>query len=381
MDVGVVTAPLDSGTGGPGIYLRNLCRHLADRDDISLSLIHYNKTDDQIYDQTNEIRLSRLPGRFERGIAALNLDVLHYNYIPYKRPLVFTLNVPIIVTVHGDLPFVMPEYVSWKHRHLWTSLQQLYSRLGLLDNINAFIPVSRTVGDNVAEALSLPNSKFKPVWSGVDKQFQPVENAEEVVRSRYNISPPYLLNVNNYMPVKNRKTVVQAFEHLADKYPDLTLVLVGDNWEKSDIPRIIETLSSEDRVVDLGFVANNRLPALYTAASAFINPSLHETFGFPNLEAMACGCPVVSSNCYAIPEIVGDEAVLLDNPEDPEALASEIITLLNNDQYRETLARAGRHRTKQFSWSKTTDGIIRIYKQVVGATGTQDPATGRRQMN
>lgn len=370
MRVGVVTAPLDFGSSGPGVYIENLCLRLADHDDIDLYCIHYHESENSIYDRATDIRLPRTPGQFERGLSKLDLDVLHYNYVPWKRPLVFSLDVALVVTVHGDLPFVLPEFTPWQRRYVGVPIQRFYSKIGLLDRVDAFVAVSETVATNFGSALDLPDSKLTTVYSGVDEQFRPVDEAAFAVASKFGVRPPYLLNVNNYMEKKNRETLLRAFAEIREQRPDLTLVLAGGGWEESAIPTLIDRLELDDCVVDLGFVATDSLPLLYSGAKAFVNPTLHETFGLTNLEAMACGCPVVTSDRFAVPEVVGDAAVTLSHPEDPEEIANETIALLEDEFRLRELRQSGLNRARQFSWERTADHTVDLYRRV-GHPGTQ----------
>ncbi|MUV50091.1 glycosyltransferase family 1 protein [Haloarcula sp. CBA1122] len=365
MKVGIVTAPLDFGPSGPGVYLQNLCLQLTELDGVDLHCIHYRESENPIYDRATEVRLSRTIGQFEWEISKLNLDVLHYNYVPWKRPLVFGLDVTHVITIHGDLPFVLPEFAPWHRRYIDVPIQKLYSKIGLLDQVDTFVAVSETVASNFASALDIPASKFRTVYSGVDKQFKPIDGAASTVASKFDICPPYLLNVNNYMEKKNRETLLRSFVEIREQWPDLNLVLAGGSWEESAIPSLINRLGLDDCVVDLGFVANEDLPLLYSGATAFINPTLHETFGFTNLEAMACGCPVVTSNRFAVPEIVGNGAKLVSDPLCPDAVATATNELLTDETARTALAERGRKQANKYSWERTAEEVLDVYRETL----------------
>lgn len=363
MDVGIVTAPLDFGPTGPNVYLENLCRELQDRhgDDLNLHLIHYREDDRDIYREATDVVIPRTPGVFERRVAGLDLDVLHYNYIPYKRPLVFLLDVDLVVSIHGDLPHVLPEYTPPNRRYIGVPIQRLYGKIGLLDRIDAFLAVSDAAGENLCRALSLPADKISTVYPGVDERFAPVPDAREVIANEYGITLPYVLNVNNYMRKKNRETLLEALPLVREEYPEVRLVLAGGGWEKSGIDDVVDALSLEEAVTDLGYVPDEHLPALYGGAEALVNPTLHETFGLPNLEAMACGCPVVTSDRFSIPEIVGDAARLVADPLDPSAVADATVELLGSESVREKLSWWGKDRASEFSWERTADGVYSAY--------------------
>jgi glycosyltransferase involved in cell wall biosynthesis len=367
MDVGIVTAPLDFGPSGPNVYLENLCHALLDLEctELNLSLIHYKKSDKSIYDRTQEVILPRTPILFERGMKDLDLDLLHYNYIPYKRPLVFGLSVNTVVTIHGDLMFALPEYAPRKFRYLSKPILKLYAALGLLDRIDSYITVSETLAKNIHGALSIPSAKLTTVYSGVDEQYHPTDEPMSELEAAYRITQPYLLNVNNYMRKKNRDTLLRAFAQLRESHSDLKLVLAGGGWGGSKIGETIRSLGLQSVVTNLGFVPEEDLPMLYSGAEALVNPTLHETFGLTNLEAMACGCPVVTSDRFAVPEIVGNGAALVSEPLCPDAVAEATDELLTNNQLRSTLVQRGRDRAMEFSWKRTAKGVLDVYQETV----------------
>lgn len=367
MDVGIVTAPLDFGPSGPNVYLENLCDALLDleADDLDLHLIHYQHSDADVYERANDVILPRTPGLFERNIAKLDLDILHYNYIPYKRPLIFGLAVPKVVTVHGDLPFALPDHVSWKRRNLEVPIQRAYARFGLLDRVAEYVTVSDALGRSLSRELGIPGRKLTTIYPGIDEFYSPRPDAATSLREKYGITQPYFLNVNNYMEKKNRTSLLRAFASVRERYSDTTLVLAGGRWEQSNVADVISDLELDEAVLDLGFVPKEDLPLLYTAAVALVNPTLRETFGFTNLEAMACGCPVVTSDAFAIPEVVGDAALLVSDPTDTEEIANKMTAMLANDATRAEFASSGRQRAGSFTWEKTAEETASVYRRVV----------------
>jgi alpha-1,3-rhamnosyl/mannosyltransferase len=113
----------------------------------------------------------------------------------------------------------------------------------------------------------------------------------------------------------------------------------------------------------LGFVSEEELIALYNRASAFVFPSRYEGFGLPILEAMACGCPVICSNTTSLPEVAGDAALLID-PQDPVALAEAIATILTDQERRTRLGLAGIQRAGAFTWTRTAEQTLAVYREV-----------------
>jgi len=124
----------------------------------------------------------------------------------------------------------------------------------------------------------------------------------------------------------------------------------------------------EGRVVHLGYVREEDLPALVSGAAALVYPSLYEGFGLPVLEAMACGIPVITSNVSALPEVAGDAALLVD-PRSREAIAAAMRSILDEPRLRERLIEAGLRRASGFSWRRTAEGTLAAYRAVLARPG------------
>jgi glycosyltransferase involved in cell wall biosynthesis len=191
-------------------------------------------------------------------------------------------------------------------------------------------------------------------WSGVDAErvvvihgaagdeFTPDGDAHEP-------GYPYLLYVGNHKPHKNLARLVRALATLR-KRRSLRLLLVGPI--EPELLGLARTHGVADRVVFLGEVPDDRLPALYRGAAAFVFPSLHEGFGLPPVEAMACGTPVVSSLATSLSEVVGDAALAVD-PLDVESIADGIDRVMGDDQLRARLRERGFAQAARFSWDET----------------------------
>jgi glycosyltransferase involved in cell wall biosynthesis len=183
------------------------------------------------------------------------------------------------------------------------------------------------------------------------------------VRRKYHLGQqPFVLSVGTIQPRKNYRRLIQAFASLD---PALTLVIVGSKgWTYADVFAEITRHRLDERVHILGFVADDDLPALYSAASLFVYPSLYEGFGLPVLEALACGTPVVASNQSALPEVVGEAGLLID-PENVEAMAVAMTHALNDTSLRQNLAAAGPARAGQFTWQDMAGQLLALYQKLL----------------
>jgi glycosyltransferase involved in cell wall biosynthesis len=185
------------------------------------------------------------------------------------------------------------------------------------------------------------------------------------VRAATGIDTPYLLAVGTLEPRKNLLTLLHAYAALPPSVPPL--VLTGSpGWGNQTLATTLATLNLGERVRFTGYVADEVLPALYSAAELFLYPSLYEGFGLPVLEAMACGAPVITSSTSSLPEVAGAAAVLID-PQRADHLAEAIQTLLETPDQRARLREAGLARAQTFSWDRCAQDTVNVYRQVLGA--------------
>jgi glycosyltransferase involved in cell wall biosynthesis len=184
------------------------------------------------------------------------------------------------------------------------------------------------------------------------------------IRARYRLPENFVLTVGNLQPRKNLERVLEATALLRRDGVDVHLALVGQpQYQVRRITRRIQELGLASSVTLTGYVADQDMPAIYSAAKALIYVSLMEGFGLPILEAMACGTPVISSAVSSPPEVTGDAALLVD-PYDVRAIAAALRSVLDNDALRSDLRRRGYERVSLFSWEKTARQTLDIFHEV-----------------
>jgi glycosyltransferase involved in cell wall biosynthesis len=187
-----------------------------------------------------------------------------------------------------------------------------------------------------------------------------------VLAERYGVHPPYFLYVGTLEPRKNLAGALRAFATVADRLPHHQFVLAGQKgWSCDDVFREAARPSLAGRVLFLDYVAEGDLPLLYTHAAAAVYPSLYEGFGFPVLEAMACGTPVLTSRSSSLAEI-GEGAALLVDPRDEGALADALASLGEDGALRDGLSARGLHRAQEFTWERTVRGTLEAYQEAAG---------------
>lgn len=207
---------------------------------------------------------------------------------------------------------------------------------------------------------------------GVTDGYRPVTDPETLaaVRRRYGLERPFLLHVGKLQARKNLVRLIQAFRRgvVAAGLPHV-LALVGPRtWTSEDIFRTIEDEQVQNRVMVVGEVPIEDLPALYSAADLFVFPSLAEGFGLPPLEAMSCGTAVISSSSSSLPEVVGDAGIQID-PYDVSAWAEAMVEVLRDESLRASLVQQGLERATLFSNERMTRLTIEGYAAVLAELG------------
>ena len=268
--------------------------------------------------------------------------------------------VPTLLTVH-DLSFVRaPETAT---PVLKAYLDRVVPRS--VQRATHVLADSQATKDDLIELYGTPPEKVTVLLSGVNSGFAPVtdETTCRAVLQRYHIPDrPYVLSIGTVQPRKNYVRLMEAFAALGSAYSDTQLVIAGGRgWLDSPIYRAVDGLKLADRVHFIGFARDDDLPALYSAAACLAYPSLYEGFGFPVLEAMACGTPVVTSNISSLPEVAGDAALRVD-PYNVEAITEALRQLLDNETLQTQLTSRGFKQARQFTWQRAARQLCDIYR-------------------
>lgn len=192
----------------------------------------------------------------------------------------------------------------------------------------------------------------------------PTEQIQEAIR-RYHINEKYFLYLGTIEPRKNLERLIKAYAKLVSRHKDVPqLVLAGGKgWYYDDIFQMIDTCHLKEQVVFTGYVDQKDSPLLMSGAMAFVFPSLYEGFGMPPLEAMACGTPVITSKTSSLPEVVGDAGILVD-PENVDEICEAMEKMMIEPAYRETLRLKGKKRADKFTWQKSAEQLMTVYRKL-----------------
>jgi len=255
-----------------------------------------------------------------------------------------------VVTVHDLIPLKVPELAGARLRV--ATRVALYVGAGLARSV---IAVSESTRRDIVECMPRVADKVEVVHSGVGPAFRPPSPAEEDGCAPAAAHHPFVLCVGNRYPHKNLRAAVDALALLRAEGRPLTLAVAGGEPDScwGEVVRHAEALGVKDAVVDLGRVTDAELRCLYARCTAFLFPSFYEGFGFPVLEAMACGAPVIASDRSSIPEVVGDAGFLVD-PADPRAMAAAVRRLEEEPALRADCVRGGLRQAARFTWADTT---------------------------
>ncbi len=286
--------------------------------------------------------------------AQLRLDLFH---APINvAPLAVTC--PIVLTLHEAEPYMFPRDIPLPILAYWLVLRRASAY-----RARQVITVSESSKRDLIRYMGLAADKITVTLLGVAAARFATRGPDEAALPS-GVRRPYLLWIGRTYPRKNVVRVVEAFRLLKEKGLAHQLVLVGvSGWGNPALRRALDALGAlRAEVTLIGFLNDDGLAPLYRQADAFVFPSLHETFGLPVLEAMAAGTPVVTSATTATAEVAGEAAILVD-PTSSVAIARGIEQALREERPDGPLVSAGRHRAGSFSWARTAEMTLEVYRQ------------------
>ena len=285
--------------------------------------------------------------------------------------------IDILLSAGMTAPFLCPatsvlmlldlQHINQPGNFPWYYLPFLRSIIyGSARSADGVLTLSHQVKGDIIRFYHLPPERIEVTHLAVDHAAytQAGEPDAVTVRRRYNLPDRYLLYAASSLPHKNHERLFQALRQVRGQVPDLKLVLIGARDKGGEALRSrISALGLDDAVVMLGWLPFEDVPSIYRAAEAFVFPTLHEGFGLPVIEAMACGVPVVCSKIEPLPEVAGDAALLVD-PYAPERIAEGIISAVTDRSVRESLVQKGLARAREFTWEATARKTLQFLKTI-----------------
>ncbi len=368
-----MSKPLDNWTSGSGHHLDELMRAVLDQNDgrFDFTFVHYAKSDNPAYSRVRELIIPRNPFAAGRVLDRERFDVVHYAPLSVFTPL-WGVRAKKTATVHGIEETLFPSGYSLAQRLNGTVLQPAYMRL--MDGVATVSETSRTY---FIDHYGLKADRVFITTNGLDPAYRRLTDAELASVADLNAFAPadkkFILHLSRYSERKNPRGVIEGFAAFAKTASgkDFSLVCAGKGWDGDEAKEIARNAGVIDRYDAPGFIAQETAIGLLNRASAFLFPSFAEGFGMPNLEAMACGCPVVTSGVFAIPEVVADAAIVLRDPRDTaeigEALCSAVgaaMVVAQGGGQKKTLVERGLERARQFTWAESARAILSYWEKL-----------------
>ena len=356
---------LHDNTSRTGIYTvaLNIAKILLDKEDIDIYFYTYRTIDIEL----REYLIKIFENKYIQIISE-NSNIWFYIdifYSPANAIPNFIINdykhIKRYTTQHDIMPVIFPEYYPDYDENHWLHIVLQQS---VRDNNYIF-----AVSENTKKDFLKYNPKFNPnniitTHLGVDNKFNP-KNSTDVnnILNQYNIpkDKKYVFSLCTIEPRKNLIRIIRSFFKFLEKnnINDMVFVMGGTSWGHFIEKFNTEISEYKDKIIKIGYVADEDLPYLYSGAEWFVYTSQYEGFGLPPLEAMACGCPVIVSNNSSLPEVVGDAGITIDYDSDKQHIEA-YERYYFNEEYRKEMAQRGLERSKLFSWDKCVNEMLRV---------------------
>ncbi|MFH1535006.1 MAG: glycosyltransferase family 1 protein [Patescibacteria group bacterium] len=283
-------------------------------------------------------------------------------FAPNINFLALSSKIKKVITLH-DLSFLLyPNFYSTKGR-FWHKAVNVKK---LVEQFDRIIAVSEHTRNDILDILNVDDDKVVKIYPGVDSQFYSNGDDEtrNSIRMKYNLPKNFILSLAALEPRKNIEMVIEAFEKFNSNC-DTHLVLVGAALgSEQQINKLISEKGLDEHIHLLGYIPTKDKPALYQLADCFVYPSFYEGFGFPPLEAMSSGTPVIASYSSSLAEICGNSALLID-PHNVEELVEAFRHVLNNKEYAEGLSQRGKNQSAKFTWENSAKETLNLFQSLV----------------
>lgn len=377
MRIGInILVAIPSEIGGALTYVRKLIENLARIDkenEYFLFVAPWNQELFQVKKRNFRqiicnVPLKALPLRilYEQTVLPIllwknKIDVFHS--VASVSP--FLLFCPSVLTLHDVIPFIFPQLTPLIFRCYWNIAYKISARRAQL-----IIAVSHSAKKDLIKFLDITGKKITVIYHGSEQPNLEIEDEKGIIalQEKKESDAPYILWVGRMYGHKNLTRLLYAYNKLIKTYQGIKhrLVLCGmKGWGYPSFIKTMEALNLQDKAIFKGYVPDNELKSMYSNASLFVFPSLTEGFGFPILEAMSSGIPVVTSNYGAMAEIAGDAALLVD-PYDVDEIVEAMHRVLTDENLRKDLIKKGLERASQFSWERTARETLSAYKKAWG---------------
>ncbi len=378
MRIGIdIRSLMDKEYSGVSWYTLDLIKHIIEEDDKNEYIFYYNS-----YQNIK----NRLPN-FKKGrVVSTHYPNKIFNYIlqkifsfpkldkllgvdiffsPHTNFTSLSKKAKSVLTVH-DLSFLRyPEFFS-SRKNFWHRMLNTKKMLKRADKV---VAVSDNTAKDIEELVEIPPQKIEVVYPGLNDKFKKLDKGDPVLmktREKYDLPGKFALFLSTIEPRKNVVGVLRAFDRCLDM-PEMSgyilVVAGGSGWKNKNVTKVYNELKHKDRIRFIGYLKEEEKVYFYNLASMFIYPSFYEGFGFPPLEAMACGTPVIVGANSSLVESTGEAGILVD-PENVESIAQAIRQLASDPNLRRRLTEKGFVQASKFDWRDTARKYLRIFESL-----------------
>jgi len=352
---------------GIGLYTKNILKNLLNIDKDNQYILFYKG-------KRRETSFSNYPNVEEQWINIPYKILWDQIFIPFSS---VRAHIDVLFSTKFTLPLILPyKTVTVLHGMEWYSHPEFFKLWDVLyvkfmmplyvRKATRVISVSHTTKKDIIKFTGVNKSKIIVVHLAAEDIFTEPLNVSfiEKVKTKYTLPLKFILHVGLIYPEKNVERLIQAFAKVAEKFPHKLVLVGGFRWKYEGVFKLIEKLNLKDKIIMIRWVSHSELRVFYRLADLFVFPSLYESFGMPVLEAMACGCPVVTSSTGATPEIVGDAALIVD-PRSVDEIYKATMRVLKDKALRAKVISKGYTQAKKFSWEKSARKMLSVFKEIV----------------
>jgi len=286
------------------------------------------------------------------------LDVFwlpHFNFMSWPRAKNF-------LTVH-DLSFLRYQEFFSARNNFW---HRQINAPRLIRQADRVVAISQSTKRDIVELTGVSPDKVTVIYSGIAADYRPLAAADPrlaATKNKYQLPDKFILYLGTIEPRKNLVGLLEAYNYLRQNYPELAMVKLviagGNGWKFKEVYRAAAASPYWQDIKFLGYVEAADKSALYNLAGVFAFPSFYEGFGFPPLEALACGTPLVASFASSLPEVVGKAGILVD-PYNGAAIGTALAQVLTDDNLRAALSKRGLAQVEKFTWRQTAQEYLKL---------------------
>jgi glycosyltransferase involved in cell wall biosynthesis len=368
--IAVFTKQLDNWTSGSGHHMNEMMKAVLELNNgrFEFTFVHYRPSTNPIYRHAQELIVSRNPLCAAAALRRRRFAIVHYAPLTIYAP-IWGVHARKVATIHGAEQLLVPQFygkIELAHEYL---VVPAYAR-----RMDRIVTVSETSARFFKERFRVDPGRIVVCYNGLSSTYRVMPREELTAPERYGVPRPYILHVSRFSERKNPWVLLDAFARVVHEHnAPHSLICAGGGWSGEKVLDRVRALGLAERFVAPGFVPEQDVAQLMNAADLFVFPSLAEGFGMPTIEAMACGCPVITTPGFAVREIVGDAAVVVENPHNAADLTEAMFDVISHRDIRARLVQRGKARLPLFSWTKSAERLLSVYQDLVRTDSPSAP--------